>query len=206
MTVITDPQGATFIASKFVPENKDLGGGGRRKRRLAEWRDRRTRPGDEFGRLPRSNDIHPIDPRGADERDTNGPAVLAEGLVKHYTNGDGTVEAVRGVDLEVRSGEIFGFLGPNGAGKSTTVRMLTTLLTITSGRAEVAGVDVAARARRGAAPDRRRAPGGRPRPAPDRPRAARPARPAVRARRRPRRRSAPRSSSSWSSSRTRPTG
>jgi len=76
--------------------------------------------------------------------ETSGPAVLAEGLVKHYTGrGDATVEAVRGVDLEVSSGEIFGFLGPNGAGKSTTVRMLTTLLTITSGRAEVAGVDIA---------------------------------------------------------------
>ncbi len=71
-----------------------------------------------------------------------GPAVLAEGLVKHFEDGDETIEAVRGVDLEVRTGEIFGFLGPNGAGKSTTVRMLTTLLTITDGRAEVAGVDV----------------------------------------------------------------
>ena len=71
-----------------------------------------------------------------------GPAVLADGLVKHYTGREGTVEAVRGVNLEVPAGEIFGFLGPNGAGKSTTVRMLTTLLTITSGRAEVAGVDV----------------------------------------------------------------
>jgi ABC-2 type transport system ATP-binding protein len=71
------------------------------------------------------------------------PAVLAEGLVKHFTGRDGEVEAVRGVDLEVRAGEIFGFLGPNGAGKSTTVRMLTTLLSITSGRAEVMGVDVA---------------------------------------------------------------
>ena len=77
---------------------------------------------------------------------TNGgpPAVLAEGLVKRFTGREGDVEAVRGVDLEVHAGEIFGFLGPNGAGKSTTVRMLTTLLTITSGRAEVMGVDVAA--------------------------------------------------------------
>jgi ABC-2 type transport system ATP-binding protein len=72
-----------------------------------------------------------------------GPAVMAEGLVKHYTGREGTVEAVRGVDLAVSTGEVFGFLGPNGAGKSTTVRMLTTLLTITEGRAEVAGVDVA---------------------------------------------------------------
>jgi ABC-2 type transport system ATP-binding protein len=72
-----------------------------------------------------------------------GPAVSAEGLVKHYNGREGTVEAVRGVDLAVHAGEIFGFLGPNGAGKSTTVRMLTTLLTITSGRAEVGGVDVA---------------------------------------------------------------
>jgi ABC-2 type transport system ATP-binding protein len=72
------------------------------------------------------------------------PAVMAQGLVKHYTSREGTVEAVRGVDLAVSTGEIFGFLGPNGAGKSTTVRMLTTLLTITEGRAEVAGVDVAA--------------------------------------------------------------
>jgi ABC-2 type transport system ATP-binding protein len=71
------------------------------------------------------------------------PAVLAEGLVKHFTGRDGDVEAVRGVDLRVRAGEVFGFLGPNGAGKSTTVRMLTTLLTITSGRAEVMGIDVA---------------------------------------------------------------
>ena len=72
----------------------------------------------------------------------NGPAVLAKGLVKHYDGREGTVEAVRGVDLEIQTGEIFGFLGPNGAGKSTTVRMLTTLLSITSGDAEVVGVDV----------------------------------------------------------------
>jgi ABC-2 type transport system ATP-binding protein len=71
-------------------------------------------------------------------------AVEAERLVKHYKGRDGTVEAVRGVDLQVREGEVFGFLGPNGAGKSTTVRMLTTLMRITSGTARVAGVDVAA--------------------------------------------------------------
>jgi ABC-2 type transport system ATP-binding protein len=70
-------------------------------------------------------------------------AVAAEGLVKHYRSRAGVVEAVRGVDLSIRAGEVFGFLGPNGAGKSTTVKMLTTLLSITSGTARVAGVDVA---------------------------------------------------------------
>ncbi len=70
-------------------------------------------------------------------------AVRAEGLVKHYTSRSGTIEAVRGVDLHVDAGEVFGFLGPNGAGKSTTVKMLTTLLTITAGTATVAGIDVA---------------------------------------------------------------
>ena len=73
-----------------------------------------------------------------------GSAVVAEALVKTFRGRDGTVEAVRGVELHVTRGEVFGFLGPNGAGKSTTVRMLTTLTTITSGRAYVAGVDVAA--------------------------------------------------------------
>jgi ABC-2 type transport system ATP-binding protein len=70
-------------------------------------------------------------------------AVEATGLRKTYPSKDGEVEAVRGVDLHVREGEVFGFLGPNGAGKSTTVRMLTTLLTITGGTATVAGIDVA---------------------------------------------------------------
>jgi ABC-2 type transport system ATP-binding protein len=52
------------------------------------------------------------------------------------------VEAVRAVDLDVAAGELVGFLGPNGAGKTTTLRMLTTLLTPTSGEALVAGADL----------------------------------------------------------------
>jgi len=71
-------------------------------------------------------------------------AVEAVRLVKRFSGRSGTVEAVRGVDLRVEEGVIFGFLGPNGAGKSTTVRMLTTLMTITSGSARVAGIDVTA--------------------------------------------------------------
>jgi ABC-2 type transport system ATP-binding protein len=71
-------------------------------------------------------------------------AIRALALVKTFEAKGETVEAVRGVDLDVHPGEIFGFLGPNGAGKSTTVRMLTTLMTITSGSAWVAGIDVAA--------------------------------------------------------------
>ena len=64
--------------------------------------------------------------------------ILTEGLVRRF----GQIEAVAGIDLTIEPGEIFGFLGPNGAGKSTTVRMLTTLLRPTEGRAEVAGHDV----------------------------------------------------------------
>src|SRR5688572_27829102 len=66
-------------------------------------------------------------------------AIEAQGLRKEFP---GNVLAVAGLDLEVREGEIFGFLGPNGAGKTTTVRMLTTLLRPTAGRATVAGFDL----------------------------------------------------------------
>jgi ABC-2 type transport system ATP-binding protein len=54
----------------------------------------------------------------------------------------GEIEAVRGIDLEVAPGEIFGFLGPNGAGKSTTIKILCTLARPTAGEASVAGFDV----------------------------------------------------------------
>ncbi|HLL67944.1 MAG TPA: ATP-binding cassette domain-containing protein [Micromonosporaceae bacterium] len=55
-----------------------------------------------------------------------------------------TVDAVRGVDLQVAEGEIFGFLGPNGAGKTTTLRMLATLITPDGGEATIAGADLRA--------------------------------------------------------------
>jgi ABC-2 type transport system ATP-binding protein len=66
-------------------------------------------------------------------------AIVAEDLRKHYK----TVQALDGVSFSVREGEVFGLLGPNGAGKSTTVRILTTLTRADSGRALVAGEDVA---------------------------------------------------------------
>ena len=66
-------------------------------------------------------------------------AIVVEDLVRTYPGG---LRAVDGINLEVAEGEIYGFLGPNGAGKSTAVRMLTTLLRPTSGRALVAGFDV----------------------------------------------------------------
>jgi ABC-2 type transport system ATP-binding protein len=63
-------------------------------------------------------------------------------LRRVFKSRKGAVEAVAGVDLDVKKGEIFGFLGPNGAGKTTTLRMLSTLLPPTSGEATVAGFDL----------------------------------------------------------------
>jgi ABC-2 type transport system ATP-binding protein len=72
-----------------------------------------------------------------------GEAVIeTHDLRRSFTSRKGAVEAVAGVDLDVRKGEIFGFLGPNGAGKTTTLRMLSTLLPPTSGDATVAGFDL----------------------------------------------------------------
>ena len=99
------------------------------------------------------------------------PAIVVEGLERAFDE----VLAVQGIDLAVDEGEIYGFLGPNGAGKTTTVRMLTTLLLPTGGRATVAGHDVVKRSAGGARLDRRRPAGSGARPADDRPRADPPA-------------------------------
>src|SRR5689334_10236620 len=72
--------------------------------------------------------------------------IETRGLRKAFTSRQGrekkTVEAVRGVDLDVSEGEIFGFLGPNGAGKTTTLRMLATLIEPDGGTATIAGADL----------------------------------------------------------------
>jgi ABC-2 type transport system ATP-binding protein len=64
--------------------------------------------------------------------------IYTENLTKNY----GTVKAINNLDLQVHSGEIFGFLGPNGAGKTTTIRVLTTLTRPTSGFVSVGGYDI----------------------------------------------------------------
>lgn len=69
-------------------------------------------------------------------------AVVLNGLRKSFHAAGKAVEAVRGIDLTVSAGEIFGLLGPNGAGKTTTLRILTTLLHADAGFAFVAGADV----------------------------------------------------------------
>src|ERR1700721_4152435 len=66
------------------------------------------------------------------------PAIVVDNIVKRF----GTVESVARITFQVAEGEIFGLLGPNGAGKSTLIRMMTTLLPVTSGKAIIAGHDV----------------------------------------------------------------
>ncbi|MFF5232575.1 ATP-binding cassette domain-containing protein [Dactylosporangium sp. NPDC000521] len=74
--------------------------------------------------------------------------IKIKGLKKVYKSGRGkkatSVEAVKGIDLDVAQGEIFGFLGPNGAGKTTTLRMLATLISPDDGEATIAGANLRA--------------------------------------------------------------
>ena len=74
---------------------------------------------------------------------TQPAGIRIEGLCKTYRTRKRSVEAVRDVNLCVESGEVFGLLGPNGAGKTTTIRMITGLLSPTSGSVEVDGIRVA---------------------------------------------------------------
>ena len=73
-------------------------------------------------------------------------ALVVSGLVKRY----GTIDALAGVDLEVKEGDLVGLLGPNGAGKSTLVKIACGLVRATSGRAEVCGATAGSRAARSA--------------------------------------------------------
>ena len=67
-------------------------------------------------------------------------AIRCRDLRKEYRNRGGNVQAVRGLDLDVRPGECFGLLGPNGAGKTTTIEILEGLLDATSGEVEILGM------------------------------------------------------------------
>ncbi|WP_425463954.1 ABC transporter ATP-binding protein [Nocardioides marmorisolisilvae] len=71
------------------------------------------------------------------------PMIYASGLRKSFVAGGSTVEAVRGIDVEVRKGEYFGFLGPNGAGKSSTMRMIAAVSPVSGGSLKILGLDPA---------------------------------------------------------------
>jgi len=75
-------------------------------------------------------------------------AIQAEGLHKTYYSGGKQTQALRGVDLNIKEGEIVCLLGPNGAGKTTLVKILRTLLLPDKGRARIAGFDVVSQADR----------------------------------------------------------
>jgi len=67
--------------------------------------------------------------------------ILARGLRKTFGKGESAFEAVKGIDVEVRKGEAFGFLGPNGAGKSSTMRMIAAVSPVSGGELRILGMD-----------------------------------------------------------------
>ena len=84
------------------------------------------------------------DPASAEASTPTDAMIVARGLRKSFGQGSGpTFEAVRGIDLEVRKGEAFGFLGPNGAGKSSTMRMVAAVSPISGGELRILGMDPA---------------------------------------------------------------
>ena len=88
---------------------------------------------------PRTTAHPTTDPADGDDDQRAGSMVWARGLRKSY----GDVEAVRGIDLDVRQGESFGFLGPNGAGKSSTMRMVAAVSPPSGGELSILGLDPA---------------------------------------------------------------
>jgi len=83
-----------------------------------------------------------ITPGQDPQRRPTPPAVEVTALIRDFGSPRAPIRAVDNLDLQVQTGEIYGFLGPNGAGKTTVVRILTTLLRPTAGSAQVAGYDV----------------------------------------------------------------
>jgi ABC-2 type transport system ATP-binding protein len=90
---------------------------------------------DSIGQTPQEVNMRVPTPLGT-------TMIATRDLARTFKTRTGPVEAVRGVDLRVGAGEIFGFLGPNGAGKTTTLRMLATLIKPSAGEATVAGADL----------------------------------------------------------------
>ncbi|MCW2786821.1 MAG: drrA 4 [Marmoricola sp.] len=85
----------------------------------------------------------PVSPAAARVGAVSDAMIHASGLRKSFEAGGTTVEAVKGIDVEVRPGEAFGFLGPNGAGKSSTMRMIAAVSPVSAGTLRILGMDPA---------------------------------------------------------------
>ena len=74
--------------------------------------------------------------------DTMSYAIEVSGLKKKFSEKGKPIWALKGIDLRIKKGEVFGFLGPNGAGKTTAIYIMSTLLSPTSGKVRILGLDV----------------------------------------------------------------